>query len=1548
MSRSIQPSNASVDEQLIRESLNDLLNGSNRAMRGDDLVSSNIFEYDPAGRLRIGKVIQNMQGEIDGTKVVINGITTGLQEISSKFEMTNQGLLAQTAEITKLNTHVELLRKRGDQIESRMQADSNASRELLSRVIANDQMIEVLARDQVKLSASLAIGEGSLSFMGNEVIANAEATQLLESRVTVTENSVTAMAQQITDLKASVNVLPRIFLQTNQPDPGTQGPFNVGDMWLKSDDGNKVFVWDGSTWSESVDLQGATVYAQTTPPTGAGLRVGDLWFDMSNNNRMHRWDGTQWVDITNPLIDATATATAQLRADVTLIQGQVTANSQSITNLNTQIAGKADQSAVNSLGTRVTAAEGLITSQGNAITTLQGQMAGKADASAVTALTTRMTAAEGLITSQGNAVTALQNSVQQIGGDNLLLNSSFEDRPSSDSTAIPNNWTISTNFPTAGRTWVPSSLPGSTNAQRVSGTSSAAGQYIDLRPLDTVAKVSPGMSYVLSVFCKNVYGYGTESLIMWFLDSAGNTIGSAQEDRFTHTENTWRRLVSTPRSAPANAAYVRCYLRHLSNGPTEVAGIEWDNAQLQQGLVATQWQPSNAEMVTNIAGQAAATTALTTRVTAAEGTISSLSSQVTDLNASIGAAGLQGTNMVLNGGFQSGRDVGWSYNSSTITHSATEGRNGGACLRIDGVPLTDRAAYANGLLPNNGRSIPAQSGRKYRFSCWYKTTANFNGTAGNSKLRLSTQTDALVGDRPFLPNMVDWTYVSGIYTVADVSTITGLRITLNMNHTAGTLWIDDVALEDVTDSEANAAATQSLTVRVTAAEGLITSQGTAITSLQSSLQQIGGDNFLPNSSFEESANATARPDNWNVETIGGISPVVSYVTSPLTGGGRAVRLDCTTTAANQWFGLNNFEVTGGANLPRIRPNVDYVLSSYVRGTAGCTAQIFVQFRNASNGITGTITLPAVTMDGTWQRLQLPARTANAASERARIYVGRITSPTAQAVFIEIDNAMFQEGQVATNWRPSGVEAATVNYANSTAIQSLTTRVTAAEGTITSQSTSITNLQSSLTTTSTDLANLIANGNNMVFDGGFEGRNVGQGVGVGFVTNEAARSGSKSLKITANGTIRDVIVGTIRNTGDSRVWYCECWVRNSPAGGVTTGNIQLAATAYNSSGAVIGYPQFKALASTSVTDTWQKLAGYVTPPAGTYTMGVRLSIRDNVPSGAVLWDDVFAVDVTDAYNARAVADATATAVTTLDTKVTGIDGRVTAQATQITALTASIAGKADASVVVTLEAKVNDTMNGGGNLIVNSTFASDISGWQWRWNPGNWTAGRDVAGPDWAPYGGHNVGMSRGGVVGQAQYGVLYTTPYIPCTAGKRYMFSAKLSGHRSRRTISILFIDNNGNNLGEPQAPWVDSGTVGNNGGKGLSNWTPVQVSGVAPAGTVAMAVGLWGDGRGENDPYVWMTQPMLEEVPADKTTPSPWSAAGNDAYASWQVMTDVNGYIAGLQLKNTGGTSNFRVRSDVFEVVPPGGGARTEFSNGNWRVYDAAGTLRVAMGINI
>ena len=94
------------------------------------------------------------------------------------------------------------------------------------------------------------------------------------------------------------------YYQTTSP-----ATANTGDLWIDTDDSNKLYRYDGTSWASVRDsgIQTAltnaataqatadgkiVTFAQSTQPTATD--IGDLWIDTGNNNKMYRWDGTTW------------------------------------------------------------------------------------------------------------------------------------------------------------------------------------------------------------------------------------------------------------------------------------------------------------------------------------------------------------------------------------------------------------------------------------------------------------------------------------------------------------------------------------------------------------------------------------------------------------------------------------------------------------------------------------------------------------------------------------------------------------------------------------------------------------------------------------------------------------------------------------------------------------------------------------------------------------------------------------------------------------------------------------------------------------------------------------------------------------------------------------------------------------------------------------------------------------------------------------------------------------------------------------------------------
>jgi len=101
-----------------------------------------------------------------------------------------------------------------------------------------------------------------------------------------------------------------IYRQSSAPATG-----QTNDMWVDADDG-LLYVWTGS-WTPSADQRIATVvssnatkitaFAQTSAPSTSGRVLGDIWVDTDDGNKIYVWDGA-WTPrlLGAPAIGATA------------------------------------------------------------------------------------------------------------------------------------------------------------------------------------------------------------------------------------------------------------------------------------------------------------------------------------------------------------------------------------------------------------------------------------------------------------------------------------------------------------------------------------------------------------------------------------------------------------------------------------------------------------------------------------------------------------------------------------------------------------------------------------------------------------------------------------------------------------------------------------------------------------------------------------------------------------------------------------------------------------------------------------------------------------------------------------------------------------------------------------------------------------------------------------------------------------------------------------------------------------------------------------------
>ncbi len=189
----------------------------------------------------------------------------------------------------------------------------------------------------VKVINGIVQGAGIQGPLNDSIIAQATAIDTLSTRVTSTENSITSLSESTVELENLIVVKNRIYVQPAMPGGSSYTP---GDLWIDTDDGNKIYSWNGSAWVLSTDQtfnNRATVWAQASAPVSTNHRVNDLWFDTDDNNRVYRWDGSSWGDVSDPRTTANASAISSLNSSVSSINGTVTAQATSITNLQTSV-----------------------------------------------------------------------------------------------------------------------------------------------------------------------------------------------------------------------------------------------------------------------------------------------------------------------------------------------------------------------------------------------------------------------------------------------------------------------------------------------------------------------------------------------------------------------------------------------------------------------------------------------------------------------------------------------------------------------------------------------------------------------------------------------------------------------------------------------------------------------------------------------------------------------------------------------------------------------------------------------------------------------------------------------------------------------------------------------------------------------------------------------------------------------------------------------------------------------------------------------------------
>ncbi|MBZ7756201.1 phage tail tip fiber protein [Raoultella ornithinolytica] len=248
-------------------------------------------------------------------------------------------------------------------------------------------------------------------------------------------------------------------------------------------------------------------------------------------------------------------------------------------------------------------------------------------------------------------------------------------------------------------------------------------------------------------------------------------------------------------------------------------------------------------------------------------------------------------------------------------------------------------------------------------------------------------------------------------------------------------------------------------------------------------------------------------------------------------------------------------------------------------------------------------------------------------------------------------------------------------ADAAALTALTNRVTQNEKEIETQSSQTTSLKNSLSTVQ-------AMGSNPWFDGSLETYSENQQISGSraVVVSSQKRSGTKSLRVSrgaGEGGNSDKAIGKWIALRENAVFRIELWAMmpadESPSSGWSTiVGLQTQNAANNNN-----WPSAITINENSLgaRGTWKKFTGMLRVASG-HTRGVfwvstRGANGTGTPGYDLYIDDVVVTDITDAKEAQDSADSNASAITSLTSRVTNVEGQVTSQASQMSSLTSQV-------------------------------------------------------------------------------------------------------------------------------------------------------------------------------------------------------------------------------------------------------------------------------------
>ncbi|HHS9650000.1 TPA: TipJ family phage tail tip protein [Klebsiella oxytoca] len=1362
---------------------------------------------------------------------------SALTSLTGRVEKTESGLTAANSNITSLNSSISAAKAAGDDYIPNPAFDPSYDRmgyDVVSsgaagvpgdcpfayvvRLAGRDHVpkinnIAVTPGDVFEMSALVACGAGQADF--NLYIASGtSATEGVKARLSGGNTKTTAAWKRATwrfTVPSDTNFL-RPFLQVNQSSP-------FGTVWYAAD-WHLRNVTAANRAQKTADATASAVDTLTTKVTQQGdtlSSIGSRTTALENGLKTTNSTVSQKADAS--AVQTLQNTVTQQGKDITAANSAITKLTSDLSTTNANVNKKADASALQTLQNTVSEQGKTLTSQGSSLTQLSNSLdEAVADADASRAIPGNLISNGSFERGQAaftgwqsatSVITALSpyngtRILKVVPGSNvvsLLQKISFiKDRTYkigvftrvSGGTTMPSGAAGNNKLrigesggPLKEVQFNPATLPTGSVWQEISGTWKATKTAV--LDVSIMVLLATGEQYFDDFYLIDVTDETSIAASATAISNLTNRVTSAEgklESQSSSITKLTNDLATT--NATVNKKADASALQSLQNTVTEqgktLSSQSSSITSLQNGLTTANQ---------NIAkkADASAVTSLSNRVTEAEGKLTSQSNSITQLEASLDSARDTGENLVENYDFRNQLNAWNLQNAGRIVWSASSG-DGSA-----GVTITHTGDASNpGLMSNNAKWFPVSSSRRFRFKVRARLISGSGGILCrifNSKTAGTyTQTQAVVTRKDGFETLT-------VDIPALPATTTDARIAFYVYPSATVVVVDSIAVYDVTDEtagSANASAISDLTTRVTSAEGSITSQGSAITKLQSDLSGTNANvtkkadatalNALSNrvtqtekdissqadsiTSLNSSLNINARKgsnpwldgtfESYDVNhNLGGSARVVTGVSysggkcmrvsraqnttgnsddligsrlairdtavfrvefwammpageNPSSGWVTAVGLNVQNdTGSNSWLGAANVSESALAGRDKWVKFSGYAKAT-MKGATRAVVWISTRGANGSNtpgynlyiddlvitdvtdayNAQGTADAAASAVDSLTTKVTQQGDTLSSIGNRTTALENglKTTNSTvgqkADASAVQtLQNTVTQQGKDITAANSaitkltsdlSTTNASVNKKADASALQSLQNTVTEQGKTLSSQGSSVTSLNNSIVATQQDAdaaksmpGNMLANNS---FERGFDGWS---NSGWSTLAAQNPKSGKYIIQATKTSSGSTACDQVVKLTG-GQTYRVGAWVRRSGDMAVSNAS-NTKISIRNSSG-----PLKDITIPASVGTAWTYISGDYKPTADAE---LTISLRSSLSAGYLYLDDAFCIDVSD----EVANTVNAAAISSLTTRVTSAEGKITSQGQQLTSLQNSLGNKADASAVSSLTTRV---------------------------------------------------------------------------------------------------------------------------------------------------------------------------------------------------------------------------------------------------------------------